>query len=569
MMADFDFSRPDWRQRIREGSSLMPDRLPSYGDARNQAIRAFNKLRLPDVVGMPTMRDAAGDWFRDFVGALFGSLNPDSGEREIREGFVLVPKKNGKTSYAAGIMLTALLLNERPRAELILTGPTQETSDLAFGQIEGMIEADPEGFLQRRMHVQRHLKAVTDRKTRATLRIKTFDSNVATGPRPSAILVDELHETAKMSNAANVIGQLRGGMISQPEAFLLFITTQSDRPPAGAFLAELRQARAIRDGRLKGVPMLPLIYEFPEDMLVGGENAPWRDSANWWMVTPNRNRSVRIERLVSDFIAAEQKGQGEVIRWCSQHLNIEIGVAIGSDDWAGAEAWAAAADVGICGDLDNLLARSEVIVVGIDGGGLDDLLGLAVLGRERVSHRWLLWNKAWCHRIALERRQNIAPIIEDLAAAGDIEIVETVGPDIEAIADTVRKIARAGLLADENAIGCDPHGIGQIVDALHDRGIDEKQIVGVSQGWKLAGAILTTERKLADRTMVHAGQRMMAWCAGNAKVELKGNALLITKQASGKAKIDPLSATFNAVSLMSLGPPARRSAYETHGLLVL
>jgi phage terminase large subunit-like protein len=49
----------------------------------------------------------------------------------------------------------------------------------------------------------------------------------------------------------------------------------------------------------------------------------------------------------------------------------------------------------------------------------------------------------------------------------------------------------------------------------------------------------------------------MNWVMGNAKVEMKGNSAMITKQVSGRAKIDPLIASFCAAILMSWNPSAR------------
>jgi phage terminase large subunit-like protein len=65
-----------------------------------------------------------------------------------------------------------------------------------------------------------------------------------------------------VEGASSAIRQLRGGMLPFPEAFMAFITTQSEEAPAGVFKAELTKARAIRDGKLEGA-MLPVLYEFP------------------------------------------------------------------------------------------------------------------------------------------------------------------------------------------------------------------------------------------------------------------------------------------------------------------
>jgi len=121
------------------------------------------------------------------------------------------------------------------------------------------------------------------------------------------------------------------------------------------------------------------------------------------------------------------------------------------------------------------------------------------------------------------------------------------------------KIESAGLL---HQVGLDPAGVGAILDALVVSKVPQEKAVGISQGWRLGGAIKTAERKLAEGEIIHGAQPLMAWCVGNAKVEPKGNAILITKQASGSAKIDPLMALFNAVELMGRNPASPKKKYQ-------
>lgn len=552
----WDLSCLDWEQRLRDGRSLVPT-LPLFADEAAQAIAFYDELKLPDVPGNPRMAEASGDWFRDIIAALFGSRDPIHNVRYIEEIFGLIAKKNSKTTNGAGLMVVALLMNIRPLAEFMFVGPTQAISDLAFSQAEGMIKLDPE--LDKRFHIKPHLKEITDRVLGAKLKIRTFSLEILTGPRPAGVLLDELHLLGKDPDAVKVIRQLRGGRQATPEGFLVIMTTQSDEPPAGAFRSELLMARAIRDGRIGGT-MLPVLYEFPE-AIAKSKTREWEDPQHWPMVLPNLGRSLRLDALMRDFATECEKGEEAKRIWASQHLNIEIGLSLRSDRWVGADYWEAAADKTLT--LDELLARSEVVTVGIDGGGLDDLLGVAALGREKVTRRWLLWSHAWAHELALERRKTEAPRWRDFAAAGELTIVATLGADVTEIVDVVERIHLAGLLPDKNAVGLDPVGIGQIVDELAAREIDGERVVGISQGWKLSGAIKTTERGLADGTLVHAALALMDYAVGNAKVEPRGNATTITKQASGTGKIDPLMAAFNAVALMAMNPAAGRSFYET------
>tara|TARA_R110002049_G_scaffold23545_10_gene83658 strand:- start:44506 stop:46200 length:1695 start_codon:yes stop_codon:yes gene_type:complete len=560
MPFDGDLSCPDWVEKLKAGETPMPE-LDVDKKTADMAVRIFNQLRLPDVAGQPTLGEVGADWFRDIIRGLFGCIDPKTRIRHISELFLLVPKKNSKTTNSAALGLIALMVNTIPNAKMVIIGPTQGVAETCFAQVQGMIDADP--MLKKLFHVQDHLKKVTYIPTGAKLAVKSFDMNVVTGGIPVFAIIDELHLMSSRSYAKKVIGQIRGGM-NKPNCLLVFITTQSVDEPAGIFRTELNNARAVRDGTTPSEGLLAVLYEFPEDMQAD-KAKPFLDTRYWPMVMPNLGRSVFIELLEREYRKAKAKGAEDLQLWLSQHLNIQIGVGLHSDRWAGADYWEDRSDEMLT--LRGIMETSDVCVVGIDGGGLDDLLGLAVIGRHKVTRDWQHWAKAWVQDDVLKERPEIAERLQDFAEFGDLVICHDLSHDIEEVADICAELLEAGLLPEAAAIGLDPEGVADIVDALAMRGLTDEQVRPVSQGYKLNAAINGLPRKLKKGTFRHCGQPLMGWCVGNAKTELRGNARMVTKQRSGLAKIDPLMATFNAVILMSLNPEGAGTGmddYFTH-----
>ncbi|MGK8471196.1 terminase large subunit [Stutzerimonas stutzeri] len=541
----------DWEQRIVSGRSLVPI-PPLFPDEAQAGLEVMRQLRIVDAPGSPTIGEACAPWVYDFAGAVFGSYDPDTGRREIKEFALVIPKKNSKSTIAAAIMLTLLIRNWRQSAELIVLAPTIEVAQNAFAPARDMVKHDEE--LADLLHVQEHIRTITHRGTGATLKVVAADSNTVGGKKASFILVDEIHLFGSNNNAENMLREATGGLASRPEGCIIYLTTQSDKPPAGVFLQKLQYARGVRDGRIDDKRFLPVIYEFPQRMIEAGEH---RKPENFHIVNPNLGYSVDREYLERELAKAEESGEESLRGFMSKFLNVEIGLALLSNRWPGAEFWEAQTRNGIT--LETVLERSEVITIGIDGGGLDDLLGLAVIGRDAETREWLAWCRAWAHPSVLERRKDIAANLHDYARYGDLVLVRRIGDDVEEVADIVEQVEAAGLLYQ---VGLDPSGIGAIQEAIAVREVDQEKLVGVSQGWRLGGSIKTAERKLAEGGLLVADQPMMRWCCSNARVEPKGNAILITKQASGSAKIDPLMALFNAVSLMATNPPAATKKFQ-------
>lgn len=546
---------PDWEDRIMSGRSLVPD-LPLDLERAERALRIFKNLRVPDIEGCPTHGEVCREWVFDLVKAIFGAFDAATSLRIIREYFVLIPKKNGKTSIAAAILVVALILNERPNAEAVLIAPTQKIAQTAYSQARNIIRISEtpsgtplEGLFWARDHEKEivYLSQVIPSK----MKILAADTNVVTGSKATYILIDETHEFALKAKADQVMIELEGGLSHpQNKGFLLQITTQSKAPPVGVFKSVLDRARAVRDGLIKA-PMLALLYELPPRLL---KDDGWKRPETWGMVNPHLGQSFDQGYLVSALAKAEQDGIGALALFASQHLNVEIGQSLSGTSWSGARFWQACGDTSLT--LNRLLDECEVATIGVDWGGADDLASLTVLGRSRINQKWLCWCHAWARPSVFEQRKSIASQLEDFRNCGDLSVVDTGEEQAEAAADIIERVVETGLLPKEAGIGLDVAGVALLVDELQRRGILPPLFTSVGQGWKLQAAISTVPLKLESQRFIHAGQPIMAWAVGNAKQELKNSNYLITKQAAGSAKIDPLMALFNAAMLMFLNPVA-------------
>ncbi|MEN1436773.1 terminase large subunit, partial [Pseudomonas aeruginosa] len=113
------------------------------------------------------------------------------------------------------------------------------------------------------------------------------------------------------------IREATGGLLSRPEGFIIWLTTQSNEPPAGVFRSKLTYARGVRDGRIEDNRFLPIIYEFPKEMIESGEA---RRPENFHLVNPNMGYSVDRPTLERLFMQAELDGEAEVRGFLAKFL---------------------------------------------------------------------------------------------------------------------------------------------------------------------------------------------------------------------------------------------------------
>jgi len=155
-------------------------------------------------------------WQRVIVDKAFGTFDKQ-GQRRYREVLLGVPRKNGKSSLAAGLALYALCADGEFGAEVYSLAGSRDQARIVFDVARRMVNAS--AVLSRELRVWKN--HITYDRREGVYRVLSREDKTAHGYSPSFAIVDELH----VHRDGNLYETIQTGMGARDQPMLFAITT--------------------------------------------------------------------------------------------------------------------------------------------------------------------------------------------------------------------------------------------------------------------------------------------------------------------------------------------------------
>ncbi|NBW09717.1 MAG: terminase large subunit [Caulobacteraceae bacterium] len=481
------------------------------------------------------------DWqYRDIIYPLFGTLLPD-GRRRYRTAYIEVPRKNGKSTLAAGIALYLLLADDEPGAEIVSAAADREQAAIVFEAAAAMVRASP--ALSRVCTVLRK-EIVTN--TGGRYRAISADAHTKHGYNCSGIIFDELH--AQPNRELWDVLTTSTGARAQP--LTVGITTAGhDRE---SLCYELHtHARAILDGAAHDDAFLPVIYAAPE-------GADWRLEETWRAANPGYGISVSTEYM-RQACADAQLSAARELAFRRLHLNQWTDTVT---RWLSLESWDA------CRSPRPDLSRRPCYAA-LDLSSTTDLSAFVLAFALDDGSIWIEPH-CWAPRGVLKDRERRNKMrYDNWAASGHLYVTDGDVIEYEEVYARIKQLAQQYRIID---VAIDRWNTAQLAQQLQSDGLS---VVAFGQGYaSMSPAAKDFETLILAKKIRHDGHPVLRWCLGNCTIESDAAGNIKPSKSKSTEKIDALIASVMAVARVRVGSAGGSvrgapSVYESRGMSLL
>ncbi len=481
-------------------------------------------------------------WQQFILWEIFGWKRAD-GTRRFRWSFVEVPRKNGKSTFNAGIGLYLLVADGEPGAEVYTAATKRDQARIVHAESVNMVKASP--GLSRRIRIFKDNLSIE--ATASKYEPLGADSDTMDGLNVHGVIIDEVH-AHKNRKVVEVLETATG---ARRQPLQLEITTAGFDQTSICY-EHYDYSRKILEGTIEDDNWFAYIAEIDE-----GDD--WTDQQVWAKANPNLGISVKLDDLERKCEKAKRTPAAQngfrrlhLDEWTQQ-----------STRWIPLELWDANAGV-----VDEEALAGREAHGGLDLASVSDMTAWAmVFPHQDDPEEVEILARFWCPEAKVYDKGNrYADQYQAWERAGYLTVTPGDATDYEFIKAQVLEDAKRFQLVDLNIDRL--FQAHQISNELLQEGL---KVFGMGQGFlSMAIPMKEFERRMLAKKLHHGGNPILRWMAGNVVVKQDPAGNLKTDKEISQGKIDGVVAVVMALDrVMRRAGKTGKSCYEERGIRTL
>ena len=483
-------------------------------------------------------------WQERLIRDIFGVVKPD-GNRQFRTAFVEIPKKNGKSELAAAVALYLLYADNEPSAEVYGAAADRQQASIVFDVANQMVQMTP--ALMKRSKIMGATKRIVNYSNAGFYQVLSAEVGTKHGLNVSGLVFDELH-AQPTPHLYNVLTKGSGDAREQP-LFFLITTAGTDRN--SICYAIHTKAKDILENRRVDASFYPVIYGIEDD-------DDWSDEAKWRKANPSLGYTIPIDRVRDAYREASQNPAEEnvfrqlrlcqwvtsTVRWIPDHIYEQGNRPI---------------------DLESLKGRD--CYGGLDLSSSGDITAFVLMFPPCTeTEPYYMLPFFWVPEDTIPLRVKRASVPYDVWVRQGY-LMSTEGNVIH-YGFIEKVIEQLGELYHIREIAFDRWGAVQMVQNLEGAGFT---VVPIGQGYRdMSPPTKAFYELLMKGEIIHGGNPVMRWMAGNVVVETDPAGNIKPTKAKSAEKIDGIVAAIMALDRCIRNAGQQGSVYDApeRGLLV-
>lgn len=464
------------------------------GNLRIQFIEKFCKHTKSPFNGMPFILEL---WEKALLQVSYGFKMRDTGLRRFNEVILLIGRKNGKTTFVAGIDLAEFFLSSGG-VDIVCASNTNDQASILFEEINNMREQSK--ALSKPKRSKKNIFYIYSPKSKNKIKKLSAQSRNLDGYNIEVGCIDEVHQMTD----SKVYDAIKQSQSTKKEPLIFIITTEGN-VVSGFLDKKLEYCRKMIKGEIHDERVLPWLYT--QDSI----DEIFQDKKTWMKSNPSLGK-VKTYSYIEDIMNKARNDLSTRVTMLCKDFNIK---QLESGSWLSFD------DLNNETKFDISFLRNSYAVAGVDLSSTTDLTASIVLVIK--DNKKYIIPHFFMPRDTLERRMQEDNVPYDIwVKRGLITLSEGSQNNFSLVTEWFLEMVRKYDIRPL-WVGYDPWNSQYWVDEMEDNGFTLEKI---RQGvFTLSEPMKQLEADLKNHIVIYDNNPVLKWCLSNtqAKVDVNGN----------------------------------------------